>query len=201
MNIDQLRPMLATEKAVAPFTDPAWHFEIKFDGHRMLAATGPDAAMRTRNGADSTKWYPEVAEALKRLPAGCIIDGEACVLDDIGRSVFDRMQDRSTRRRWDAANPVTLEAFDLLYHRGKPVMHLPLVKRRALLAKLVPGSGILYVADLPAEADLFRQFVLGLQLEGFVAKRRDSLYAPGERSDAWLKIKRAGAVPPQRFKR
>jgi ATP-dependent DNA ligase len=40
-----------------------------------------------------------------------------------------------------------------------------------------------------------------LLLEGFVAKRRTSSYQPGVRSPDWLKIKRKGAVPPERFKR
>jgi bifunctional non-homologous end joining protein LigD len=33
------------------------------------------------------------------------------------------------------------------------------------------------------------------------AKRLGSPYRPGVRSPDWLKIKRPGAVPPERFKR
>lgn len=40
-----------------------------------------------------------------------------------------------------------------------------------------------------------------LKLEGLVAKRADSIYVPGERTTAWRKIKRPGAVPPERFRR
>jgi len=43
--------------------------------------------------------------------------------------------------------------------------------------------------------------VLGLKLEGLVAKRDDSIYVPGSRSRDWVKVKRKGAVPPERFKR
>jgi bifunctional non-homologous end joining protein LigD len=57
------------------------------------------------------------------------------------------------------------------------------------------------VGDLPADAALFDQAVMPLQLEGFVAKRKASPYQPGVRSPDWLKVKRKGAVPPERFKR
>lgn len=56
------------------------------------------------------------------------------------------------------------------------------------------------MGDLPAEAALFDQAAMPL-LEGFIAKRKLSIYHPGVRSPDWLKIKRKGAVPPERFKR
>ena len=40
-----------------------------------------------------------------------------------------------------------------------------------------------------------------LKLEGLVAKRADSVYKPGVRTSDWVKIKRAGAIPAERFKR
>jgi bifunctional non-homologous end joining protein LigD len=40
-----------------------------------------------------------------------------------------------------------------------------------------------------------------LKLEGLVAKRADSIYKPGVRTSDWVKIKRAGAIPAERFKR
>ena len=41
---------------------------------------------------------------------------------------------------------------------------------------------------------------VALEREGIVGRRLDSLYTPGARSTAWVKIKRPGAVPPERFK-
>lgn len=38
-------------------------------------------------------------------------------------------------------------------------------------------------------------------LEGLVVERLGSPYKPGERSPDWTKVKRKGAVPPERFKR
>jgi bifunctional non-homologous end joining protein LigD len=58
------------------------------------------------------------------------------------------------------------------------------------------------VVDLiPEEGESLYQYMLGLKLEGLVAKRLDSLYQPGMHSMDWLKIKRPGAVPAKRFNR
>lgn len=215
--VDQLRPMLAMESPVKAFTDPAWLYEIKFDGYRTLAGFGGPVdrssnlhrklvdktanlhkvQLRTKRGADCTRWYPEVAELLASLPGGPhVIDGEACVLDDLGRSDFNRLQERARRRRWYMdCDQVTLCAFDLLVHDGRSLMDLPLVERKACLAKMlakVPKQVLLYVGDFSADAGLFQEVVMALRLEGFVAKRKDSLYVPGLRSPDWRKIKRPG---------
>lgn len=191
-------PMLAPEILRAPFTSDDWLYEIKFDGYRCLAGIeGGQAELRTKSGADCTRWFPEVAAALARLPGGPhVIDGEACVLDDLGRSDFNRLQARARRRRaYPGCDPVTLCAFDLLVYEGERVMGRPLVERKALLQQLLaslPKNGVLYVSDLPADAALFHQVVHGLKLEGVVAKRRASTYQPGVRSADWVKIKRPG---------
>jgi len=64
----------------------------------------------------------------------------------------------------------------------------------------MPKRGVLFVQHFDADASLFQRFVVAYELEGFMAKRRDSPYQPGVRSPDWKKIKRKGAVEPQRFK-
>jgi bifunctional non-homologous end joining protein LigD len=189
--------MHATEGG-RPFTDPAWIYEIKYDGYRCLARAGGGAPveLRTKSGVDCTKWFPEVANLLASLTGGPhVIDGEACILDEIGRSDFERLQARARRRRWyTGAEQVTMCAFDLLYLDGRSVMALPLAERKAMLQQLLsPLHGLLVVVgDFPAEAALFDQVVLGAKLEGFVAKRLASPYVPGVVSRDWLKVKRPG---------
>jgi bifunctional non-homologous end joining protein LigD len=212
--------MQAAESPVKAFTDPDWIFEIKFDGYRTLAGIEVDdqfsdlgprsknsscVQLRTRTGKDCTRWYPEVVDQLATLPGGPhILDGEACVLDDIGRADFNRLQDRARRRCWyKDCDPVTLCLFDILVHDGREVTGLPLVERKALLQKLLaraPKRSLLYVGDFPADAGLFSQVVLALKLEGFVAKRKDSIYVPGERTFAWRKVKRTGWQKGRRWK-
>jgi bifunctional non-homologous end joining protein LigD len=189
--------MLATPDG-KPFSSPDWLFEIKWDGYRCMALVDAgDVQLRTKNGADCGGWYPEVLPPLAALPGGPhLIDGEACCLDDIGRSDFNALHKRAARRKWySGCSQVTLMAFDLLVHDGTNVMHCTLAERKERLAdllKAVPARTVLYVTDFPAEERLFREVVLGLKLEGFVAKRLASTYQPGTVSPDWVKIKREG---------
>ena len=122
------------------------------------------------------------------------------MLDDLGRSDFMRLQDRARRRcYYPECDPVVFCAFDLLAVDGRSIIGLPLEARKARLAALL--SPALYVGHFTADEGrvMFEQAVHQLQLEGLVAKRLGSLYRPGERSPDWVKVKRKGAVSPQRF--
>lgn len=197
-----LSPMLLSERKTIP-NEPGWHYEIKFDGYRLLATTGSAPRLKSKNGADATAWFPELVAALANLPAGYIIDGEVCVLDDIGRSDFERLQARARRRGWyRGADLVAFCAFDLLIGKGKDLMGQPIERRKAALRKLLyePPDGLLFVDSVEDGAWLYGH-ALTLKLEGVVAKRAGSTYQAGERSRDWVKIKRPGAVPPERFRR
>ena len=200
-----LKPMLLDERFL-PWGRAAWVYELKFDGYRVLAEFGNGmAAMKTRNGANCTGWFPEVARGLASVKGGPhICDGEVCVLDEHGRSDFMRLQERAKRRRWvQGADVVTYCVFDLLQDNGKDITQLPLVKRKARMLKRLAGvPSVLPLAHLPAEygAELF-EMARNLRLEGVVAKRADSVYRPGIRSSDGVKIKRKGSVPPERFRR
>lgn len=205
LELHQLRPMLLSEvrPALAP-DGPDWTVEVKFDGWRIMSAIDRSGArLQSRNGADATSWYPEL-QSLSSLPAGTMLDGEACVLDEIGRSDFDRLQARSRRRgRPPGSDAVTYCVFDLLFLRGKDLRAQPFAKRKAALTRLLTPAppSVLLVQDLPGQVRWLYEQALALKLEGVVAKRLDSPYLAGERSESWLKVKRPGAVPPQRFKR
>ena len=80
-------------------------------------------------------------------------------------------------------------AFDLLHLHGTDLTSQPLLKRRARLARLLDGSGLLPSQELHGTPAAIVEAVRGLGLEGVIAKRKDSLYEPGERSDAWQKLK------------
>lgn len=204
-----IEPMRAPERWYAPFTSPDFLYEIKWDGYRLLGACGGDqpVALRTKGGMAATTWYPEIVRTLSNVRGGpYLLDGEVVCQDDLGRSDFDRLRERSSARRLVPGLPVAWMVFDLLAVAGRSVMELPLVERKARLWDALghinkqEGTAVLIQGDLPADASLFQQVVVGLELEGFMAKRRLSMYVPG-RSDEWRKIKRPGAVKPGRFKR
>lgn len=189
-----------------PFSDPDWLFEIKHDGYRVLAEWDSAAVyLQSRNGADATAWFPEVATSLAHIGAGRhVVDGEMCVLDDIGRSDFNRLHARARMRGWrPGADPVVFCVFDVLVHGGQSVMGLPLSERKKRLAKLFEHKppSTLVVSDFEGEGRLLYAQAVQLKLEGIVAKRKGSLYVPGQRTADWLKIKRPGATPAQRFQR
>ena len=206
--------MHAPEQLRRPFTDAAWLYEVKIDGYRVMAGIEPGAPgdearvqLRTKSGANATRWYPEVVRALACIPGGPhVIDGEAAVIGEHGVSNFNLLHQRSMHRRWYPGAPaVTYCCFDLLIEHGENVMALPLIERKARLRELVTPcarGAVMYQGDLPADASIFQAVVgVGLRIEGVVAKRRMSPYRPGVRSLDWLKIKRADWQEGRRWRR
>jgi len=95
-----LSPMLAT-LIERPFSDPGWLFEIKWDGARTLAwVENGEVRLRSRAGNEVTRQYPELAALPRHVSAkSVLLDGEIVVLDDRGRSDFERMQQRMNVQR------------------------------------------------------------------------------------------------------
>jgi len=87
--------MKATNRS-APFTDPEWVFELKYDGYRVIAGReSGEAVLISRNGNDLTAVFPEVARAVEGLPfEGLVLDGEVVVHDAAGLPSFGRLQRR-----------------------------------------------------------------------------------------------------------
>jgi len=199
---DEVGPMLAQpwEKA---FSGPGWLFEVKYDGYRAIAAreAGRDGArgearLRYRSGRDATASWPELAAALAALPySRIVLDGELVVLDAEGRPSFQRLQKRAQirgaaeARRAAVESPATYFAFDLLALGDLDLRPLPLVERKRLLERALPGRGPLRVAPhFAARGQEVFQEIARLGFEGMVAKRADSPYRAG-RSPAWRKIR------------
>jgi len=87
--------------------------------------------------------------------------------------------------------PVAYLAFDLLYLDGQDLVDLPYTARRELLEGLeLDGPGVVAVPPVFA-GDGAAALATSLErnLEGVVAKRRDSRYEPGRRSRSWVKVK------------
>ncbi len=190
----RVEPMLAT-LADHPFSDPDWLFEIKWDGVRALARIVDGAVvLRSRNGVDITKRYPELASLPKAIAAReAILDGEVVALDANGRGDFGRLQERMHVRAPSESligrMPVVYFAFDLLYCDGYDLREAPLLERKQLLHRLLYPSERVRYADHQLEhgKELFELAKEG-GLEGIVAKRTDSPYV-SDRSMNWVKLK------------
>lgn len=202
-----LEPMLLDSRKFNPFSDPDFLFEIKVDGWRSLAEFGGTTVrLKTRGGHLCTEWFPEVAKVLASFGRGPhVVDGELAVLDDIGRSDFDRFQARALRKRaYPGCDLVTYCVFDVLVMGGVSVMHRPLHERKQMLKGLFvpkPKHGVLVLDAIPEAGLELYAMAVQLELEGLVAKRKDSVYTPGTRSPDWRRIRRPGAVTAQRFRR
>ncbi|MGQ0714460.1 MAG: DNA ligase D [Gemmatimonadaceae bacterium] len=191
-----VQPMLA-ESAEKAFTRDDWVFELKLDGHRLIASKSKgEALLLTRNGNDYTAVFPEVARAIKALPIEeFIIDGEVVCLDADGKPSFARLQRRGRLKsdidiRHAAVElPATFYAFDLLAVDDLDVRPLPLVARKELLTKAVPTLGpVRLLEHIDREGEAFLEQVEKLGLEGIIAKKADAPYRAG-RTSQWLKIK------------
>ncbi len=77
-------PQLATLVDEVP-TGNGWIHEYKYDGYRLLISVGDGVATAwTRNGMDWSDKFKALVKAAAKLPAGCLIDGEAVAIDDKG---------------------------------------------------------------------------------------------------------------------
>jgi bifunctional non-homologous end joining protein LigD len=189
--------LMLAETRDAAFTDPAWLFELKLDGYRLLAAKSHhDVLLLSRNGNDYTEVFPEIARAVAAIPAErCVIDGEVVVLDAQGKPSFARLQQRGRLsntidiRRSAVELPATYFAFDLLAFEDFDLRPLPLLKRKELLAQALPTLGpVRYLDHIEAQGEAFLAQVVTMGLEGILAKKADAPYRAG-RSPLWLKIK------------
>jgi len=89
-----------------------------------------------------------------------------------------------------AQSPATFIVFDILEKDGKPLVDLPLIERKAILKDSVKeGSNIIINDYVEEKGEQFYKAVLQHDLEGMVAKRKDSAYEQGLRTGSWLKIK------------
>ena len=190
----RLGPMLATI-GEGPFSDPNWLFEIKWDGVRALAWIADGAlTLRSRNGQDITKRYPELASLPAAIAASTtILDGEIVALDAGGHSNFERLQERMHVRAPSenlvAQMPVVYYVFDLLYSDGYDLRQAPLLERKQLLQRVLHTSEHFRYSDYQLEhgKELF-ELAKENGLEGIVAKRVGSTYV-SDRSPNWVKLK------------
>jgi bifunctional non-homologous end joining protein LigD len=178
-----VRPMLAASAGQLPVGD-SWTYEVKWDGYRTLALkSGSRVQLMSRNLNDATARYPSIAKAVADLGGDvALLDGEAVALDERGHPSFQALH-------LGAATTLVFYAFDLLHLNGRDLARMPLEERRARLAVVTRGTQVRQSDPLPGTAQQIEAAVRALRLEGVVAKRRDSPYEAGKRSNAWVKVK------------
>lgn len=188
-----IMPMLAQGGGQA-FDDPAFGFEIKWDGLRCLAIAERGPRLQNRHRQLITAQFPELD--FHQLPEGTVLDGEVIVFKDEGPS-FNALQKRSnlgSAKKIEVAagvNDATFVAFDLLYERGEKITELPLSERRKRLEELIgrcPHDRLLPTDQIVGDGTAYFQAAYDRGLEGVIAKRLDSPYLEGKRASYWTKI-------------
>jgi bifunctional non-homologous end joining protein LigD len=183
-----IEPMKALIVESAPRGE--WLYEIKFDGFRALALRGGnETRLLSRNEKDFGAKFPEVTASVSALKVkDAIIDGEIVALDENGLSSFQLLQAFELGEERPA---IFFYAFDLLRLDGTDLLGRPLIERKSILEKLLktaPGV-IRFSAALGTDADELMPRARAIGVEGLIGKRKNSVYEPGRRSGAWIKLK------------
>lgn len=181
-----IKPMKAT-LVDAPFDDPDWVFEVKWDGYRAVASINKnEVELISRNNLPFDKYYP-INNILKKWNINAVIDGEILVLNDKGISNFGALQNW----RSEADGNLVYYVFDILWYEGKNLMNLPLIQRQAILRSVLPATD-----DRVRQSKVFEKTGIEffnaaerIGLEGIIAKKASSVYTSDLRSKEWLKIK------------
>jgi ATP-dependent DNA ligase len=200
----QLHPPLAPMEAllVPDIPEgPGWQYEPKWDGFRCLAfRDGQEVYLQSKAERPLARYFPEVVAAMKAVKAArFVLDGEI-VVPIAGRLAFDELLQRihpaaSRIRKLSLERPALFIAFDLLADSsGKSLLALPLRERRSRLEafarRFFSASGGMRLSPATVKLAQARKWfrTVGGNLDGVVAKLRDSPYRPGERT-AMQKVK------------
>jgi len=165
------------------FSNPNWVYEVKLDGYRIVSfVTGSSVKLQSRGGLDYTAKYPSISAALKALNLECILDGEIVALDEAGKMSFDVLQ------KPGSSTILIYYVFDIIWLDGYDLKGLTLLERKLILQQLLPQNDMVKYADHFEDGVGLWDQAQEMELEGIVAKRKNSVYQENYRSPDWLKL-------------
>lgn len=184
---------------VAGQKDGQWAAEVKEDGDRVRMTIDGDGkvSLTNRRGKPVTQQYPEFSKPIPSLK-DCVLDGEMCVLNEDGVSMFNEgisfrthCKYADTIREAMDKYPVTFVVFDILVAGGENVRNRPLKVRREILEivlSVVPHGNIQLIEQTTDILEAWKEATKRGE-EGIVIKDRYATYQEGKRSGSWLKVK------------
>lgn len=198
-------PMLASLSEDA-FDNDDWIFEAKLDGYRAIAVLqGNKVELISRNQISLNSKYPEIVESLEKLNINAVLDGEIVVLNKKKIPQFQLLQNYPR----DKEGTIQYNLFDLVSLDSLDLRSLPLIERKKALETLakkvkLPKNILINDFTKAKGKSLFKEMIKK-GYEGVVAKKSDSPYISGERTDNWKKFKTVkemeclicGYTPPQ----
>ncbi len=171
-------------------------FELKLDGSRCIAYLDKNEVdLRNKRNIKLISKFPELLDINKQVKKRCILDGELVVMVD-GKPDFFELQRRSLMSNQFKIElelskyPANFIAYDILYLDDKQVTDLPLIERKKLLTKTVKENERIAVSRyIEYNGINLYNLTQQQQLEGIVAKLKDSKYYFNKRTKDWIKIK------------
>ena len=193
---DMIEPMLADRMSSVPKGEE-YLYEVKWDGIRaMITLEDGQVRIRSRNNNDITAQFPELQVGDKAFRATCgLFDAEIVCLDKAGRPDFKKVIHRlmstgeTNVQKQSKASPAYCYVFDCLYLDGRPLVNDPLTRRKEWLKDAIKTDSNYRVSEIIEDGASLFEAAKEHGLEGIMAKRSDSKYYPGRRTDGWLKIK------------
>jgi bifunctional non-homologous end joining protein LigD len=174
-----MKPMLAKIGDESILATPGYIYEPKLDGIRALLHVGKTVWFESRNGKDLTERFFNIQMPPIKA-ASCVIDGEIVAYDDKGNPDFNCLQH-------DA--PAVYVAFDILEKDGGNLRRKPLMQRKKILRETLKENATVQLIFYTEQGKKLWNSMKKRKLEGVIAKKKDSVYQEGKRSDSWLKIK------------
>jgi bifunctional non-homologous end joining protein LigD len=191
------KPMLA-RPAEAPFSSSDWIFEVKWDGIRAISYLEGELSIMSRNQKELIDNFPELSE-LKDLTHDTVLDGEIVVMKD-GKPDFQTLIQRKQNTNpaeigyMSGKFPATYIIFDILEKDGEELLDIPLRERKEILKNSVKEGNFVVLSMFVEETGVaYYRAALEKGLEGIIAKKKQSPYEPGKRSNNWRKIKQVNS--------
>ena len=173
--------------------------EYKIDGARIqIHKKGKDCRLFSRSLTDVTESLPDIIDDIIRNVhiKEAIFEGEVFAVNKEGSPLpFQVLMRRLGRvheiERLVKEVPVRLYLFDILHKDGDLLIDRPYKDRWKILENVgIPFVPRIIPEDREKGKAFFRK-AIGEGFEGLVAKALSSLYTPGIRGKAWLKVKKA----------
>ncbi len=183
---DPVKPMLATSTKEI-FNDPDWIYELKWDGYRLIAHINEGkVSIHSRNGISYNSKFPQLVKDLEHISHEIILDGEIVVVDENGVPDFQKLQNYDSNTK----GALKFYVFDMLFLNGHSMLNLKLLERKSLIPEVLEETEIaIYCDHIEGMGTAFYQKAINAGMEGVMAKKADSTYTPGYRTEHWLKIK------------